>query len=306
MNHENKELDELRARLLKDTASAEEAEQLLPVMRSIQRRHTPKPSAKDTARLVDQLAAEMPTQYPRDTLSPISNPQSPAPKGPPVTSLQRLRSSWFLLLLRAQMRIVRREIWAASALMMTLGMFVTLSTFAPSASDETLPLVFMAPIVAAIGVAFLYGHEVDPAFEIELATPVSPRLVLLARLALVFALDLALGLLASGVLAVLRFDIDFWPMVSAWLAPMAFLSALAFLLTIVSNEPLLGTLISLGLWIFQAIRQSPGAARLFWYIPNLWSVDAHAWLWVLALLFGTLALWLAGSEERWIRGSLKM
>lgn len=302
MSDENKELDELRARLLKDTASAEEAEQLLPVMRSIQRWRAPEPSAKDTARLIDQLAAEMPAQYPRGTLSPISNIQYP--RG--TLSLVSMRLPWFLLLLRAQMRIVRREIWAASALMMTLGMFVTLSAFVPSASDETLPLVFMAPIVAAIGVAFLYGHEADPAFEIELATPVSPRLVLLARLALVFAFDLALGLLASGVLAILRFDIDFLPMVSAWLAPMAFLSAFAFLLTTLSNEPLFGILISLGLWIIQAIRQTPGAARLFWYIPNLWSVDAHVWLWVLALLLCTLALWLAGNEERWIRGSLKM
>jgi hypothetical protein len=101
-------------------------------------------------------------------------------------------------------------------------------------------------------------------------------------------------------LSALRFDLSFWPLVAAWLAPMAFLSALAFLLTVLTTEPLVGMLVSLVLWSVQALRQAAVIARALWYVPNLMTSEAQPWLLMLALALAGLALWLGGREERWI------
>jgi hypothetical protein len=262
-------------RLREDATSPDEAERLLPVVSRLPEWTTPQPTRRQTQALIARLQPEMPAR---------TRP-----------SFDVLRFAW--LLLQAQLKVVRREIWAASLLVMALG---TLIALPPVSADSTWPMALFAPIVAATGVAFIYGPLVDPALEIELATPVSPRLVLLARLVLVFGFDLALGLVASVALAMLNADLSFWPLVMSWLAPMAFLSALAFLLTALSSDSLLGMLVSLVLWGMQAIRQAPAVAEALWYVPNLMTPEARPWLWVLAALLGGLALWIGGREERWL------
>ncbi len=214
----------------------------------------------------------------------------------------KLDRRWMWALIVTQARLIRRDIWIASALVMALGTLITMFSTEPSQMTlGMLPLVWAAPVVAAAGVAFLYGPSVAPAIEIELATPVSPRLILLVRLMLTFGFDLGLGLLASTVLALTRSDLSFWPLVTTWLAPMAFLSALAFLLTVLTTDPNVGFLVSLGLWAVQSTAEITGRGML-WFIPGLTVTAARPWLWILALLLGGLALWAGGGEERWIRG----
>lgn len=208
----------------------------------------------------------------------------------------RHASAWAWLLLRAQARVVRGEIWVASALVMTLGLLVTL------AIQAALPLALVAPLVAAAGIAFLYGPAADPALEIELTTPASPRVVLLARLGLVFGFDLGLGLAASVVLALLLPAVSLWPLVLTWLAPMAFLSALAFLLTVLTADSALGALVSLVLWATWHLLGIDGLSLLARRLPDLLSAPARPWLWALALLLGGIAFWLAGREEHWLAG----
>lgn len=287
MNTQNKS-DELRESLVEDVGAEEALDALLPIAQALRDWPAPQATSEETAQLIARLERELPVQH------PISNFQS---------LISNLQSFWPLLLLRSQLRVVRREIWAASALVMVLGTLVTISVVDPSTPDAVLPIVFFAPLVAALGIAFLYGPEVDPAFEIEMAAPVSTRLILLARLVLVSGFNLLLGLIASVALVVINPALSFWPLVTAWLAPMAFLSALAFLLTMWSTDPSLGVLISLGLWMLQAIRQTPGLNSYFWYVPNLWSPEARVWLWIAAALLSLIALWLGAREERWIAKS---
>ncbi len=268
--------EELRAKLIEDTGSPDEAERLAPVVRRLQSWSAPKPGPTATAKLIARLEAEIP------------NPQSP---------ITNLLSSWPILLLRAQLRVVRGEIWAASALVMTLGLLVTLATYSAA---EAWPLVLVAPLVAATGVAFIYGPDVDPALEIELATPVPPRLVLLARLALVFGFNLIMGLAASLILSLARAEVAFWPLVSTWLAPLSFLSALAFLLTVFTVNSTTSAMISLLGWAFQSLRQLGGLKAVAWFMPDLMAASARPWLWALALLLAALALWRGGREERWL------
>lgn len=209
---------------------------------------------------------------------------------------------WSWLLLRTQARVVRREFWPASALVMALGALIALILCKPGSSGEALPLVLIAPVIAAAGVSFLYCPAVDPALEIELATPTPPRLMLLARLALVFGFDLGLGLAGSVVLALLRPAVSLWPLVTAWLAPMAFLSAFSFLISVLSADPGGGALVSLGLWIVQNLMRMAYPPHTSWLLADLTAATARPWLYTLALLLGGLALWLGASEEHWLGG----
>lgn len=273
--------DSLRAKLTEDLGSSTAAEPMLSAAYLLSAWPAPSATPAQTARLIARLKPELPSPQ-----SPISN----------------LFSTWPFLLFRSQLQVVRSEIWAASALVMTLGTGVTL-LMAGHPDGQTLPLVLIAPLVAAIGLAFLYGPAADPALEIEWTTPASPRLLLLARLALVFGFDLALAVSGSALLAVARVDLDFWPIVSAWLAPMAFLSAIAFLLAVLTSEPTLGTLAGLGLWgLLNAIRLAHlNNYAFFNRWPDLLAADAQPWLWGLAIVLGAFALWLGGREERWLQ-----
>lgn len=261
--------DQLRAKLIEDTGSADEAERLLPIMSHVADWPAPIPTAQETDRLVQILTASLPAQ--RSTHV----------------------GAMTLWLLHAQLRVVQHEIWLASAFVMTLGVLVTLAN-RPDVSAEMLPLALIAPLVAALGIAFLYGPAADPSLEIELATPISPRLIMLVRLLLVFLFDLALGLIGSVALVMAHSELSLWPLVSLWLAPMTFLAALAFLLSMLFVDPLISVSICLTLWGLQVLRVFPPFAAL----PDWLAGDLQPWLWLIAVLCVGLALWLAGREER--------
>lgn len=282
--------EELRRRLLEDTDSPEEAESLASIVRRLQAWPAPTPTPADTARLLQTLQPHLPAQA----------AQSSSPLRSALEAIVSILHSPFLIL-HSQLRVVRREIWLASLLVMALGAAITL---VPSVRPGgALPLALIAPIVAAVGVAFIYGPFVDPSIEIELATPVSPRLVLLARLALVFGFDLALGLAASAALAALRPDLSFWPLIAAWLTPMAFLSSLAFLLSVLTVSPTLAMTVSMLLWSLQTFRSIPEMSLGLSYLPDWLAPQARIGLLAAAAALAALAFWIGGREERWIDGS---
>lgn len=157
-------------------------------------------------------------------------------------------------LLGAQVKLVRREIWLASAFVMAIGYLV--AVFGASEGAATNALEVIAPFMAAAGVAMIYGAENDPALEVTLATKTSPRQVLLARLALVFGYDLTLYLLATvGLLAVVPIDL-LGSIILNWLGPMTLLSALALLLSVsigTGNAVAAASMLWLSRWIARGL-----------------------------------------------------
>jgi hypothetical protein len=131
-----------------------------------------------------------------------------------------------LQILRAQMVLVRREIWPVSALVMFMGYIFTVF------AGNVAMIQVLAPLVAAACLGSIFGEENDPALELTLSTPTSPRQILLARLTLVFGYNLLLMLAIS--LAVLPFlpKIILSELILSWLAPMTFLSAAALALSL--------------------------------------------------------------------------
>jgi len=264
----------------------------------LKRWHDPVPDAAAKAQLITMLAAEMDAGEERARrASPL---QGQTPQERRVHSrvpLQKRDLGWAWLLMRSQTRLVHPATWLASGLVIALGALVTLLLYQPAQTGAELPLVIVAPLVAACGVAFLYGLEADPALELQLATPVSPRLILLARLALLFGFNLAITLACSVLLTVTRAQISLIPLVAAWLAPMTFLSALAFLLSVIFFDSLASVVVCLLLWIAVAVRHFIESAPLA--MPDLLRMASYPAMLIVAPLLVLVAMWIAEREERW-------
>lgn len=155
-------------------------------------------------------------------------------------------------LLRAQAYLIKHEIWPATAGIMALGVIMGLL------SNHAEAISYIAPLVAAAGLAALYGAENDPAHELVLSTPTSSWKILLARLSVVSAYNLLLALLASLAMLLIVPANLLGMIILGWLAPMAFLSALALLLSLWMRTST-AIAIAYGLWILQYMK----FARIF-------------------------------------------
>jgi len=189
-------------------------------------------------------------------------------------------------LLRAQSFLVQGEIWPASAAVMALGVIVAL------VSNHVEFVYFIAPLVAAASLTMLFGPANDPAYELVLATPTSPWKVLLARLSLVFGYNLLLSLIASLVLLVTVPPGLLGTLILGWLGPMAFLSALALLLSLWIGTPN-AIAIAYILWIAQHV---PYKSIGMWMEPLAWEpvVLSYQQFWHSPLLLCTLSILLVG------------
>jgi hypothetical protein len=231
----------------------------------------------------------------------------PAPPGPELVHRVLLRSAlagpppatrrpaWFsLALLRAEARMVRPVVLVASALVMALGV-VLAATSSGGLGGDVLALV--APVVAALGIAGLYGPRRDPAFEVVAATPTAPGLILLTRIALVFGYDLLLALAASGVLAALGGDPGgLFALVGAWLGPMALLSALSLVLAVWLGADVAAG-VAVVLWSLRVLADGllGEAGWALDAVRTVWSTNAGTVLAAAALT--AVAVFLAGRGE---------
>lgn len=266
--------DEQLRRLLAEDVG-DEADQILPTVQHLANWEAPHPIPQQTASLVERLSMELPVEH---------------------HTRWRVGEWWPLLLIRSQIRVVQREIWITSVLVMALGTIVTLAV------DHTavIPLAILAPVVAAFGVALLYDSNIEQMLELEDTTGASVQILLLARLTLVFGFNLVLAISGSVLLAAIQPDISLWPLVLSWLAPMAFLSALAFLLSVLVVDATVSTVISLGLWglhIFLRAMPNPTTIIAILSMPGLNTPANYGLLFATATLLTGVALWLVSSVE---------
>ena len=162
---------------------------------------------------------------------------APAPRTRPAALAALRRYAGHVgQLTRAQVRLVPRGIWIASALTMLGGVFLALVAAVTQrdphrAAHAALVLGVFAPLVAAIGAAYVYGPQSDAGLELALATPTSPRLVLVTRLALVVGFDLALSI-AGSLLLILLDRGSFAGIVGMWMGPLLLLSGVSLVLSL--------------------------------------------------------------------------
>jgi hypothetical protein len=234
-------------------------------------------------------AVAMPDAAPPDPGPAVSAALTTAaldPQAPPYRP-RRLRFAAALLL--AELRLVRPSVWVASMLVMACGVGLALS--GGSGAGATV-LSLIAPLVAVAGVAGVYGPERDPAFEALAVTATSPRVVLLARVTLVFAYDLALAVGASAVVHLGGPHTGLVPLVAGWLGPMALLSALSLLLAMWVG-PNLAISAAGTLWVLRVLTVGVpqlGDGWLATTMHQLWATSPGTVAATLALLLAAVAL----------------
>jgi hypothetical protein len=135
------------------------------------------------------------------------------------------------------------------------------------------PAVWLvAPAIAAVGIAFAYGPGIDPAWELASSCAVSDRMVLLTRVVVVFALNAALGLLASaasGAVAALTFG---------WLIPMTAVCALALAVAVAARSASVGAGAGVAAWVIAVLAGQTAGGQLTASVT-----DARAYLPYLAV-----------------------
>ncbi len=105
------------------------------------------------------------------------------------------------------------------------------------------PVVALAaPALAATGIAYAYGPGVDPAWELAQSMAVSDRMVLLARVSAVFAVNAVLGLAASAASA------EAAALVFGWLVPMTAVCAFALAVATAARSANVGAGAGLAGW----------------------------------------------------------
>ncbi|HUY75261.1 MAG TPA: hypothetical protein VMV29_00720 [Ktedonobacterales bacterium] len=153
----------------------------------------------------------------------------------------------------AQTRLIRRDLfWAPLLILPLVGAVVFLP---PPWAQAPGTAALLAAFLSALGMAFLYGPQVDPAREIALVTPTSPRLVLGVRCCVVFGYDLALNCGLVLPFLVVRGVVTPGWFLANWLAPLCALSGIALLLSILLSANV-AVLVCVILW---ALRLFGGA-----------------------------------------------
>lgn len=224
----------------------------------------------------------------------VTSQAQPAPSLPVERALDRVYAPlglWAALrtiaqLLQVQALMIQQEMWPACAVVMAMGVLVSLL------ANQTGVIYFVAPLVAASSLAVLFDPDNDPALELTLSTPISPWKVLLARLSVVSGYNLALVLGASLVLLLIVPPALLGTLILSWLGPMAFLSALALLLSLWIGTSR-AVVVAYSLWLLQYI---PFKAAGFGMVSPAWESVATAYqqFWRSPVLLLLLALILIG------------
>jgi hypothetical protein len=197
---------------------------------------------------------------------------------------------------RVQARLIRRGLfWMPLLIVPLVGSMVYLPQLWQQTPGET---ALFAALLSALGMAFLYGPQIDPVREIALVTPTSPHLVLGVRCALISGYTLLLNcglvlpfLAARGIVTPIWF-------LTNWLAPLCCLSAIALLLSILLSANA-SALICLILWSlrlldqFQTFLFGDGRPEILWQqqYEHFWHLGTPLFgITIVALLLAFLVL----------------
>lgn len=181
---------------------------LPPELRALAARYAaqpaPRPTAADTARLLTRLLAE----------EPAAARDAPQRRGRVMPALRVAR--W-------RLRLLGPWFWVASVLLLLLSAGLTPALFRAS---PIAPLVLVAPLTVVLGLAQALRTSSDGLRAVEAAAPIGFVPVTAGLVLAIVAFDSAFGILASALLAVLRWA-PFAALVAAWLSPLLLLAGVS-------------------------------------------------------------------------------
>ncbi len=207
----------------------------------------------------------------------------------------------FWLILKAQVCIIHRSIWIASALVILFGGVLASIALSMSLAHNhwqsvMLFLSLVTTVTAASGSAFIYGTDNDAGLELTLATPTSIRFVMLSRLVLVVGYDFTLSFIVSFAMSLL-FGGSLWDIMQLWVGPMLLLSSITLALSLLIGS-WLAMLVSFILEMIQALPLSmtQNLSVLQMANPTTWQTNPTVLL--LTVLFVLFAVFYAPRQPK--------
>jgi hypothetical protein len=181
-------------------------------------------------------------------LAPLIPRQSPVRQAI-AGRYQRRRGhlAWLLEAARLQIGILPPAFWLVSAVVTALGIWIEL--IAPY-QDSTMILRALGPLLAYFGMSTAFRGIGLQTYESELACPVSPLQLALARLVIVLGYDVALGVCLSLALWLhaLPGETHFFLVTLCWLMPLFLVAGMALILSLRLPSGLAAA-IAYGIWL---------------------------------------------------------
>lgn len=214
----------------------------------------PQPAPSDTRRLLEGLRRS----------SPRPSPVRQALARPLDASARALL---VLQVAQGQVRVLGRDFWLLSAAVVAVGALLASASTPPT---QALLLRAIGPLLAYLGTASAFRGAGLGALEAELATTTSTVRLVLARLVVVLAYDVLLGLVLSLVLE-LRFPGGAGGLLAVslhWLAPLLLVAGGGLLLSawlplkLAVGAVYAAWLVAVGAWQLLLTLGSPSAAAV--------------------------------------------
>jgi hypothetical protein len=164
----------------------------------------------------------------------------------------------------------------ATAVVLGVGVLATAGSGEPW-------FALVAPVLAGIGVAYAYGPGIDPAFELTQTMAVSDRMILLARVLVIFGQNALAGVLATLVTASAA------GMTFGWLLPMTTVAAIALAASTLAQSANVGVGAAVAGWALIVLGTAYDAGNLLTAVePNRLTYLVPVYL-LMTLCFGFLA-----------------
>ena len=212
----------------------------------------------DTGRL---LAAITPLLEKQRTELPL-----PVPMFPRRGVRDWLRLAW------AQMSLLEAPFWWSSGLVMLIGVLLSIGV---GGAEATLCLVVLSPLIAVIGVAYLFRPATHTLWEFEQLSQVQPLEFLYTRLALILGLTGTVALLLLLVVWTQGLQIVLWRLLLIWFGPMLGVVGIALFCSVRWNNfaGVIAPMLVWGLLVFGGWREIVLATSID--IPNASTIIAH-------------------------------
>lgn len=183
-------------------------------------------SAAEVLSLVASVGVPRPTPTETAALLATLERELTSRKAPRLRIAQQLIAD--LAIARAQLLVFRLEFWIASALVMAVGVGVIAVGLDPSRS---LVFYLVGPLLTYVGMQGAFSRASARVAELELATPISPRRLTLARLVVMLGYQVAVGVVLS-VFLWLSEGGALVALTSTWLMPLLLASGLTLILSV--------------------------------------------------------------------------
>jgi hypothetical protein len=143
-----------------------------------------------------------------------------------------------------QIRLLEAPFWWSCILLVGLGVLLGISW---GGSSSVLIALLVSPLVAVLGVAYIFRPATNTLWELEQLSRISPLELLYARLAALFALNLIPICVLLAFAWTQGVQVILWRALLIWFGPMVALMGIALFCTIRWNA-LVGAGMATGIW----------------------------------------------------------